>query len=840
MATDELLMKLIKKLEDIDVRTEKLADSTESRLEAVGKLLLKVQNDKTHDELVDSGDSVSPKEKSFKIDDRGIKLDDFTGLGSPDDFLEWVRQVEKISDYKRFDDKTRFQIATIRLTKNAGLWFENLKARRARSGKEKIMTWTTIKKKLRARYLPDDYEQVELHSYSSFNDVCKLAMKIESHQEEGKLKSTFKGFGSGTSKGTEQFKSNFSDDSTQASLKSQSTGFTAQPETSSSVEKKAERQKVYVSKEEFDSRRKCFKCQGKGHIASECPSRRTLTMKQYMEWDAEEQFLQFLPEVTQEKLVNNDGDELAYTENDANLLVVHRILHTETTPNTDQRENLFHTRCKVGDRTCNMIIDSGSCTNVASIDMVNKLNLSTRVHEKPYKLNWLDDSKGLDVKKQALVSFSIGSYKDELWCDVIPMSACHLLLGRPWQFDRKVMHEGDTNVYSVQAGSKRIKLQPFSPNEYYEHMRDSKKKTSLFLSGKEFEKEAATNEGIAYALFIKKITPNQGDSDPLLHDLLAEGDVFPDELPTGLPPVRGIEHAIDLIPGAPLPIKPAYRCDPEASKELQRQIEDLIEKGLVRESMSPYAVPPLLVPKKDGTWRMCVDSRAVNNITIKYRFPMPRLEDMLDELHGATIFSKIDLRSGYHQMWIREGDEWKTAFKTKQGLYEWMVMPFGLCNAPSCFMRLMNEVLRPLLNKFIVVYLDDILVYSRDKFEHMHHLRLLFEKLRDQKLFGKLEKCSFMVSRISFLGYIISDCGIQVDPEKVIAISSWVVPQTVHEVRSFHGLASFYRRFIKNFSSITAPITELLKKGEFEWSNQAQKAFDEIKEKLCNAPVVAD
>ncbi|KAL8155697.1 hypothetical protein AgCh_000919 [Apium graveolens] len=325
-------------------------------------------------------------------------------------------------------------------------------------------------------------------------------MKIESHQEEEKLKYTFKGFGSGTSKGTGQFKSNFSDDSTQASLKSQSTGFTAQPETSSSAEKKAERQKVYVSKEEFDSRRKCFKCQGKGHITSEYPSRRTLTMKQYMEWDAEEQFLQFLPEVTQEKLVNNDGDELAYAENDANLLVVRRILHTETTPNTDQRENLFHTRCKVGDRTCNMIIDSGSCTNVASIDMVNKLNLPTRVHEKQYKLNWLDDSKGLDVKKQALVSFSIGSYKDELWCDVIPMSVCHLLLGRPWQFDRKVMHEGDTNVYSVQVGSKRIKLQPLSPNEYYEHMRDSKKKTSLFLSGKEFEKEAATNGVITYCL----------------------------------------------------------------------------------------------------------------------------------------------------------------------------------------------------------------------------------------------------------------------------------------------------------------------------------------------------
>ncbi|GJU30425.1 putative reverse transcriptase domain-containing protein [Tanacetum coccineum] len=269
--------------------------------------------------------------------------------------------------------------------------------------------------------------------------------------------------------------------------------------------------------------------------------------------------------------------------------------------------------------------------------------------------------------------------------------------------------------------------------------------------------------------------------------------VFPEDLP-GLPSARPVEFQIDLIPGAAPVARAPYRLAPSEMKELSEQLQELSDKGFIRPSSSPWGAPVLFVKKKDGSFRMCIDYRELNKLTVKNRYPLPRIDDLFDQLQGSSIYSKIDLRSGYHQLRVREQDIPKTAFRTRYGHYEFQVMPFGLTNAPTVFMDLMNRVCKPYLDKFVIVFIDDILIYSKDKKEHEEHLKAILELLKKEKLYAKFSKCEFWIPKVQFLGHVIDSRGIHVDPAKIESIKDWASPKTPTEIRQFLGLAGYYRR----------------------------------------------
>ncbi|GBG58708.1 hypothetical protein CBR_g109 [Chara braunii] len=326
-------------------------------------------------------------------------------------------------------------------------------------------------------------------------------------------------------------------------------------------------------------------------------------------------------------------------------------------------------------------------------------------------------------------------------------------------------------------------------------------------------------------------------TDPTIAKLLEE---FKDltESPTRVVP-RPIRHRIEIESGSRTPKGAVYRMSPRELEELRKQLDELLEKGWIRPSSSLFGAPVLFVPKKEGELRMCIDYRGLNAIAVKNVEPLPRIDDLLDRVQGCKYFTKIDLKSDYHQIEVHPDDQYKTAFRTRYGHYEFIVMPFGLTNAPATFQRGMNDLFRPWLDKFVVVYLDDILVFSKTLQEHQGHLRQVLEKLREANFKINAKKCEWAKTQVLYLGHVLDGDGIKPEDNKIAAIRDWPTPRTLTELLSFLGLANYYRKFVRNFSTIAAPLRRLLKKEAiWQWDRDCTSALKKLKRALIEYPVL--
>jgi hypothetical protein len=522
---------------------------------------------------------------------------------------------------------------------------------------------------------------------------------------------------------------------------------------------------------------------------------------------------------------------------------------------------------RVAATKANILFDTGASCNFVSKSFAKQSGITVRPVE--YSVRLADD-KATEVAGEATVCVQLEAFHKPVKCYVMDMLyEVDLILGEEFldKYDC-ILHYGKGCIM-IRKGKRHMTVNsPALPRSQLPV--DDKKSDSVQLSASQMKRLARKGARLFLALICPvesdpvppvlasvaalspdvptaSVQPDQpagpaGGEVPWVSELLSEfSEVFQDPLPPGLPPERSEGHSIPTESGHPPPFRSMYCLSPLEYRELEKQVTKFWKDGILEVSQNPYGAPVLFVPKQNGKGlRLCVDYRALNSITIKYRCTIPRIDDLLDAVAGrSSYFTSLDLTSGYHQILISEEDRPKTAFWTPFGHFHFQVLIEGLTNAPATFQTVMNSILHPYIRKFVVVYIDDILIFSKSKAEHQTHVRLVLEVLKREKFFVCKAKSSFAQSEIKYLGHIVDKQGIRPDPKKVDAVQTWPIPKNVHDVRSFLGLVNYFRKFIEHYSEIAVPLTKLTKKSHpWVWTGRCQYAFELLKQKLIEAPLL--
>lgn len=459
----------------------------------------------------------------------------------------------------------------------------------------------------------------------------------------------------------------------------------------------------------------------------------------------------------------------------------------------------------------NAIIDSGACSCFIDSNFASQHNIPLRTKTHGLAVFLADGSRirsgQVTQETLPLPASTSSQHKELLVLDAISSPMFPIILGIPWLQAH--------NPY-IHWTSGKVK---FSSSYCHEHCfkKDSDSSSTLLCLD--------TDQKLC------QVIPKQ------YHEFI---DVFSKKGADSLPPHRPYDCPIELLPGSEIPFGRIFPLSEKEQEVLKTYIDENLAKGFIRHSTSPAGAGIFFVTKKDKSLRPCIDYRELNKITVKNRYPLPLIPELFQKLRTAVIFTKLDLRGAYNLIRIRAGHEWKTAFRTRFGHYEYLVMPFGLCNAPATFQHLINDVLRDFLDVFVIAYLDDILIFSESRELHQEHVRRVLGRLRLHSLYAKAEKCEFEQQSIQFLGLIISATGIKMDPQMVSAVLDWPLPLDKKGIQRFVGFANFYRKFIRGFSAIIAPITQLTKQNtRFSWNQLAQDAFENLKRLFTSAPILS-